>query len=246
MTQKYFKDSDYGKRWSKAVGNSGSLKQVLEDCVRSMPHSQGAYLLDVGVGNGRFIEPFLVRGTKLYVGVDLSRHLLNEIKGRLKNQPDYYKSVSLVRADAAHLPFRAQSFDKVICIGVFFFIPHMETFVTDISHILKKNGHFLTDFMDDTKTELTILSETTKIANHLIGITHRLYLTNTILKLFGWLNQVPLLHLYKGWFTSYLTYGMTPFYPRKQKNVIQEFNRNNLNINKTFTNKSTFILAQKT
>ena len=245
MAQKYFKDSDYSKRWLKAVSEHSSLNRVLDDCLGVMHPLGGESLLDIGVGNGRFIEPFLATGIKFYVGVDLSKALLRENRTCLKSFPDLDKQVFLIQSDAEHLPFRKQTFDKVICIGVFFFIPHMESFVAQVSKLLKKNGSFLTDFMDGTNPKLTMISQITKTANHAIRLIHRLRMTKSLLKLFSWLDQVPLLHLYEGWFTSYLTYGMTPFYSRNRANVLHEFEANNLKINKTFTNKSVFILASK-
>lgn len=246
MSQKYFKESDYSQRWSKAVDNKDSLRMVLKESIRAISPSKGDCLLDVGVGTGRFIEPCLNAGVRSYIGVDLSKDLLKEAKDKLKNNMQLYPNLHLIEADAEHLPFKRKVFDKVICIGVFFFLPHMESFVNEISILLKKDGLFLVDFMDTVSLKLSLLSQGTKIFNEFTSLLRKVHLTRILLKLLSWIDSVPLFHLYEGWFTSYLTYGMTPLYVRGHTNVLNEFQANKLKVDQTFINKSVFILAHKT
>ncbi len=217
----------------------------MNDCLAVISPLQGETVLDVGVGNGRFIPPCLLAGTQYYVGIDMSRALLDDIRARFKSNVASTQRLSLVRSDAEHLPFKKTSFDKIICVGVSYLLPHLESFVTDMSRALKQGGCFLTDYMDKGNVKLAAIYQITKLANHVTRLLRVLRVNPLILRLFTWLDHVPLLGLYEGWFSSYLTYGMTPFYPQHRAAIETAFSVNGLCIERTFTNKSVFILAQK-
>jgi ubiquinone/menaquinone biosynthesis C-methylase UbiE len=73
----------------------------------------GDRVLDLGCGNGRFLE--LIRAqTCAAIGVDLSPAML-----RLAHAGGYADAVPLVAAAATALPFRAASFDVAWCSNVF-------------------------------------------------------------------------------------------------------------------------------
>jgi len=69
----------------------------------------GERLLEVGVGGGHVLQQFA--GTRRF-GLDLSATMLERARGRLGT------AVPLVRGDAEQLPFRAGSFDIVLCTEV--------------------------------------------------------------------------------------------------------------------------------
>lgn len=77
-------------------------------------------LLDVGMGNGRWLGELAGKKGRLLVGVDSSRAELMAARALLA--PESSTATALVCADAGALPFPAQSFDVVVCLGL---MPHV-------------------------------------------------------------------------------------------------------------------------
>src|SRR5574341_687347 len=69
-----------------------------------------ALILDAGTGTGRISIPLLERGARL-IGCDLSMKMLRRLHENLS-------SAQLAQADAALLPFPANSFDAVLTVHV--------------------------------------------------------------------------------------------------------------------------------
>ena len=70
--------------------------------IRKFLKKRQGKILDVGCGDGRFLD-------YTHVGVDFSRGMLLKAKGKKKH---------LVRADAAHLPFRNKRFNVAFMVDV--------------------------------------------------------------------------------------------------------------------------------
>jgi len=95
----------------------------------------GEKILDLGCGNGRFLEFFRNKNIE-YIGVDSSEKLIEIAK---KKYPDFQFLV----ADALSLPFLENSFDKIFSISVFHHIPSKELrlqFLKEIKRTLKPRG----------------------------------------------------------------------------------------------------------
>ena len=81
-------------------------------------------ILEVGCGAGNILERILPAG-KLF-GIDISSKLLRKAQNRCAGQAE------LLAANAEKLPFRAESFDKIICTEV---IEHLLSPVQCLSEI---------------------------------------------------------------------------------------------------------------
>lgn len=76
-------------------------RSIINHIQRSKPKDK-IYILDVGCGDGSFIESALKTGlVGNFTGIDLSRSMLTNAKGRLKTMP-----VQLLVADAFNLPLK--------------------------------------------------------------------------------------------------------------------------------------------
>jgi len=124
---------DYNKIADEFSQTRGSLWEELnkfKDLVKN-----GEKILDLGCGNGRFLEFF--RDKKIeYMGVDSSEKLIDIAKKK-------YPNFQFLVADALSLPFLENSFDKVFSISVFHHIPSEELrlqFLKEIKRILKPKG----------------------------------------------------------------------------------------------------------
>ncbi len=93
-------------------------------------------VLDLGCGAGLDVVRFARAGARV-VGVDLSA-------GALAMAGDYLRvsglNASLMRADAAQLPFAQASFDLVFCHGVLSFLRDEKAVVAEVRRILRPDG----------------------------------------------------------------------------------------------------------
>ncbi len=97
--------------------------------------SPGDKVLDLGCGNGRLLQTF--KGIDInYIGVDNSEKLIEIAK---KTYPDF----AFLVADALHLPFPENYFDKVYSVAVLHHIPSGELrsrFLEEVKRVLKPDG----------------------------------------------------------------------------------------------------------
>lgn len=96
-------------------------------------------VLDIGCGNARDGR-VLARHVSLWVGTDLSVGMLVEAKEVLRKQ-GVVGPVTL--ADAMHLPFSEESFNKVYCSEVIEHIPDWPRIVPEIWKVLKPGGRVI-------------------------------------------------------------------------------------------------------
>lgn len=87
-------------------------------------------VLEIGVGTGRIALPLAQRvGT--YIGLDISLAMMQRLR-----QKEGGERIALIEANAAHLPFAAQSIDAVIAVHVFHLIPNYMDVLHEIIRIL--------------------------------------------------------------------------------------------------------------
>jgi len=91
-----------------------------------------ARILDLGCGTGMFLGE-LARWGKLVVGIDSSAKMLGIARKRAGG-------VSLVCADADHLPFKDRSFDVVVSVTLLQNVPEPVTTMKEITRVLKPKG----------------------------------------------------------------------------------------------------------
>ena len=95
-------------------------------------------VMDVGAEAGRF--SLLAANSKAtVVSVDVNSYALKRLK--LKT-----KQVSIIQADARHLPLKAEVFDVVFMIEVLDYIPELDTAMTECNRTLKPNASCILSF----------------------------------------------------------------------------------------------------
>ena len=97
-------------------------------------------VLDVGCGDGQ-IQRALVRahGTRV-VGVDPTWNQVVVAKERSDRDPTL--AMHVARAEAARLPFVAESFDAVVACLVFEHIADVDSAIAEVSRVLRPGGRF--------------------------------------------------------------------------------------------------------
>jgi len=93
---------------------------------------QNERILDVGCGEGYQIS-YIVNHAGYTVGVDLSLSKLIEAKKRVKD-------VDFINASSEKLPFRTETFDKVLSLELLEHLRNPSKTIDEISFILKKQG----------------------------------------------------------------------------------------------------------
>lgn len=95
----------------------------------------GMSVLDVGSGSGLAIRRVAaaLKGDGLFVAADIASALLKSAR----------PAAHAVVADAASLPFKAESFDLVLCISAFAYFPDPVAVLKEIRAVLRENGQLV-------------------------------------------------------------------------------------------------------
>lgn len=115
-------------------GDSSSEEMFIQKTGLSPDQVRGKLVLDAGVGAGRFCDILARWGAKV-VGVDLSLAVEASHKN-FKDNPD----VVIAQADIGSLPFRPETFDFIVSIGVLHHTPDTRKHFEALVPLLKKNG----------------------------------------------------------------------------------------------------------
>lgn len=110
-----------------------------------LPLEEGDVVLDLGCGEGRHVISAYVEANVHSFGVDLCLDDLKTTRDKWADfaEPDNAnKSFGLTSADALHLPFADDTFDKVICSEVLEHIPDYNGALAEIERVLKPGGLF--------------------------------------------------------------------------------------------------------
>lgn len=100
---------------------------------RSLPErGDGKKLLDVGCGTGYHLARYHERGFDIS-GVDGSEDMLKEARA---TNPE----IEFKQSDVDKLPFEDKSFDYVLCIEVFRYLPDIKPCLREIYRVLKPGG----------------------------------------------------------------------------------------------------------
>ena len=100
---------------------------------RCLPHSGAGYrLLDVGCGTGNQMARYAQRGFEV-AGVDGSAEMLAQARAL---NPD----LDIRQADVEAIPFPDNSFDFILCIEVFRYLPDIRPCLREMARVLKPGG----------------------------------------------------------------------------------------------------------
>src|SRR5581483_9988333 len=89
-------------------------------------------VLEVGCGTGHWLN-FLSDKIGFLTGLDLSANMLQRARESAPETP-------LVRGRVEHLPYHAQSFDRVFCINAFHHFAERDKFLTEAQRVLRPHG----------------------------------------------------------------------------------------------------------
>jgi len=143
LIQKYYSarakdyDGQKSRTWKTA---SGFGDEALDELLGALKGLGGRLLLEAGVGSGRNALPILERIGPRFVGLDLSREMLERTREKLS---PFSKSCDLVLGDAEYLPFVAESFDALVCMSTMHYFDHQDKIMKGFSVVIKEKGVFI-------------------------------------------------------------------------------------------------------
>jgi SAM-dependent methyltransferase len=153
--------------------------------------------LEIGCGYGRFAD-VINRMNGSVVGVDLSTHSIDLAQDYVGLRPN----VHLVQADLFHLPFAAQSFDRVFSIGVLHHTPDTEGAFAAIVPYVKTDGQIsIWVYHPAEKRDANAWRTITTRLNH--RVLYGACVANQIL--FSWIRALP-----GGWHFNRIVPGASP------------------------------------
>ena len=134
-TKEYFDSA--AETWDDKY-NTPSLLSFLEKLVPQCGIEKGQAVLDVGTGTGVLI-PHLVKAvgpSGSVIAIDFSDKMVQKCKTKYS----HIKNVSIKVGNIEDTAFPAESFDAVICLGVFPHVERKEKALQNINNILKQGG----------------------------------------------------------------------------------------------------------
>lgn len=110
-------------------------------------------ILDVCCGNGLFFSHCKKKTTaqRQLVGIDRSEELLQEAKNIF--QDNNIEGVSLICGDAFQLPFKPETFDRVVCVNTLLNLASLdiiETLLVELIRICKPTGRLLIEIRNQS------------------------------------------------------------------------------------------------
>jgi ubiquinone/menaquinone biosynthesis C-methylase UbiE len=100
---------------------------------RALDARSGTSVLEVGCGTG-FWAPRVIPDVSDYCGIDLSPGMLRFARER---------GLLCARADAAHLPFDDDSFDRVFAMNVLELVPDPSAVVSEMARVVRPGGRIV-------------------------------------------------------------------------------------------------------
>jgi ubiquinone/menaquinone biosynthesis C-methylase UbiE len=137
----------FGSQWNKFKKtqlDSHTKKPLSQNRLRtaygkSLNNLNGLKVLEAGCGSGRFTEILLKHGAELY-SFDYSNAVDANYDNNMPNN-----NLTLFQADIRKIPFSAEFFDVVICLGVLQHTPSTQESIKELNRVTKKNGRIVVD-----------------------------------------------------------------------------------------------------
>lgn len=143
IVQEYYskRAKDYDRQKTRTwKSEQGFGAEVLNEVIEALAAFEDKRVLEVGVGSGRIGFPLLKRVKPCFVGLDLSKEMLQLAKAKMAS---HNKELNTVLGDAESLPLVDEVFDAAICISAMHYFSDSEACLTEFSRVLKENGVFV-------------------------------------------------------------------------------------------------------
>jgi ubiquinone/menaquinone biosynthesis C-methylase UbiE len=124
---------DWTREYAAPTAGGHALRERRRRLVELLPVTPGR-VLDAGCGSGVLAGDLVARGWQ-WIGLDASRGML-----RAARASGHARERLLVASDAQRLPFPAESFDAIVCVGVIDGVPDADAALREMVRALKPGG----------------------------------------------------------------------------------------------------------
>ena len=129
-------------KWYNQIAWGTSPTNYKEFAAKAISNAKGLSI-DIGCGGLLHTYQCYINNTEQFVLVDNAIQMLQLAKKRLKgHQNDLPNNISLLQADALHLPFLNETFDNLFCFGVLHCFEDRMSFIKQTLRLLKPGGNF--------------------------------------------------------------------------------------------------------
>ncbi len=119
-------------------GIGGKLLDKVEK-IHALKWLKHCNVLHIGTATGRFAELLPEHGFSYY-GIEISRRMAHASKART------HGSTEIIRGDGECLPLSSSSFDNVLSVRSFHFLPEPDRFIREASRVLQPHGRLVVSF----------------------------------------------------------------------------------------------------
>ena len=141
--------ANFGLEWNtfqktqidKYSGNTVSEERFFAQTRWTKDSLEGCTILEVGSGAGRFSQIILDHTKANLYSVDYS----SAVEANYSNNGPHPR-LKLFQASIYDLPFKKESFDKVVCLGVLQHTPDFKASVKALTEMVKPGGELVIDF----------------------------------------------------------------------------------------------------
>ncbi len=138
----------------------GLLNEFEDDLARFCFEGFSGSVLDAGCGTGEILTHALRLYPELnisYMGLDFSENILRRASGRgeLKSKASFFQG------SVANLPYRDETFDRVICSGVVWYLGskcEVVRLLREFNRVLKPGGVLVTDCLNRLAPSIIVVS----------------------------------------------------------------------------------------
>jgi ubiquinone/menaquinone biosynthesis C-methylase UbiE len=143
IIQQYYsrRAKDYDRQKSRTWKTSqGFGTEVIEEILEPLAEFRNRLVLEIGVGSGRNALPLMEKVKPRFVGLDLSREMLELAR---KKMAGYRQSLDLILADAEYLTFANTTFDAIMGMSTMHYFESQEAILGKFTAALKEKGVFI-------------------------------------------------------------------------------------------------------
>lgn len=130
---------DYSQYWKNREYENSSEKIALEALLKN---EKGKWFIDIGGSYGR-VTPIYYKKYKNCIILDYS---LKTLQSNYKHITTNFPNVTLIAANAYHLPFKECTFDGGLMVRVLHHIEKPEEYFYEIHRILRKNSLYIQEY----------------------------------------------------------------------------------------------------
>jgi SAM-dependent methyltransferase len=106
--------------------------EAIKILLKSVPEKSIGRGLDIGSGRGNSLE-LVINSEADWVAIDYSPQMIRRCR-------PIYQEVLFILGDAREMPFKCESFELILCIGISEYLEDLDQFLEEIWKLLKSGG----------------------------------------------------------------------------------------------------------